>query len=132
MPNLNRVTLMGHLTADPKFNTTPGGAEVSNIGLALNNTWVDKEGQRQTETTFVDAEAWGKTATTIEQFFSKGDPILIEGRLKQDRWQDKQGQNRSALKVVVERFHFVGPPPQKNVTLAPASPPQRRRQAVNA
>jgi single-strand DNA-binding protein len=60
------------------------------------------------ETTFVDCEAWGRTAEVMNQYLSKGSPVFLEGRLKLDQWQDKDGQNRSKLKVVIENFQFIG------------------------
>lgn len=106
MQSMNRVTVMGHLTTDPQLRRA-GEHDVCNLSLALNRSYNDASGQKKEETTFVDLEAWGPTAQTLSRFFHKGDPILIEGRLKQDRWQDGQGRNRSRLKLVVDRFHFV-------------------------
>ena len=67
------------------------------------------EGQQQDETTFVDVDAFGKQAETLGQYMQKGRPILVEGRLKLDQWEDKNtGQNRSKLGVILEKFSFVG------------------------
>ena len=59
------------------------------------------------ETTYVDCEAWGRTAEVMAQYLSKGKPVFVEGRLKLDQWQDKEGNNRSKLKVVIESFQFI-------------------------
>lgn len=107
MPNLNRVMLMGNLTRDPELRYTPNNTAVANIGLAINRRWRDQSGQQQEETTFVDCEAWGKTAETLNQYLKKGRPLFIEGRLRLDQWQDKEGQNRSRLKVVIDNFQFI-------------------------
>ena len=107
MPNLNKVILMGNLTREPDLRQTTNNSSVCQIGLAVNRTYVDSNGQRQQDTTFVDAEAWGRTAEVITEYLKKGDPIMIEGRLKLDRWQDQSGGNRSKLKVVVESFQFI-------------------------
>ncbi len=108
MPNLNKVMLMGNLTRDPELRFTPNNQAVANIGLAINRTWFNKQtNEKQEETTFVDCEAWGRTAEVINQYLKKGRPIYIEGRLKLDQWQDKDGGNRSKLKVVVENFQFI-------------------------
>ena len=107
MPNLNKVMLMGNLTRDPELRYTPSNMAVVNLGLAINRRWRNQQGEQQEETTFVDCEAWGKTAEVINQYFRKGKPIFIEGRLKLDQWQDKEGHNRNRLKVVVETFQFV-------------------------
>jgi single-strand DNA-binding protein len=107
MPNLNRVLLMGNLTRDPELRYTPNNQAVCNVGIAVNRRWRNQQGEQQEETTFVDCEAWGRAAEVINQYMKKGRPIFVEGRLKLDQWQDKDGGNRSKLKVVVESFQFV-------------------------
>ena len=106
MPNYNKVMLMGNLTRDIELKYTAGNTAVANLGLAVNRRYrVNKESRE--ETTFVDCEAWGRTAENINKFFSKGRPIFVEGRLKLDEWQDRDGNKRSKLKVVVENFEFI-------------------------
>ncbi len=107
MPNLNKVMLMGNLTRDPELRYTPNNTAVANLGLAVNRRWKNQNGEQQEETTFVDCEAWGRTAEVLNQYLQKGRPVYLEGRLKLDQWQDKDGQNRSKLKVVVETFQFI-------------------------
>ena len=107
MPNLNKVMLMGNLTRDPELRHTPSNTAVVNLGLAINRRWRNQAGEQQEETTFVDCEAWGKTAELLNQYLKKGRPVYLEGRLKLDQWQDKDGQNRSKLKIVVEEFQFI-------------------------
>jgi len=105
----NRVILMGNITRDVELRAIPNGTSIAQIGLAVNRKWKDKDGVQQEEVTYIDCEAWGKTAENIARFFSKGKPIFIEGRLKLDTWKDKtDGSNRSKLKVVVDTFEFVG------------------------
>ncbi len=107
MPNLNRVMLMGNLTRDPELRYTPSNTAVAQIGLAINYRWKDQNGEQREEVTFIDCEAWGRTAEVINQYLRKGRPIYVEGRLKLDQWQDKEGNSRSKLKVVVENFQFL-------------------------
>ncbi len=107
MPNLNRVMLMGNLTRDPELRYTNSNMAVINFGLAINRRWRNQAGDQQEETVFVDCEAWGKQAETINQYLKKGRPVYLEGRLKLDQWEDKEGQKRSKLKVVVEGFQFI-------------------------
>ena len=100
---------MGNLTRDPELRYTPKGTAVAKLGLAVNRSWRNADGQQQDETTFVDVDAFGKQAETLGQYMQKGRPILIEGRLKLDQWEDKNtGQNRSKLGVILEKFSFVG------------------------
>lgn len=107
MPNLNKIMLMGNLTRDIELKHIPSGMAVANIGLAVNRKYKSKEGEAKEETTFVDCEAWGRTAEVMQQYLAKGQPVFVEGRLKLDTWQDKDGGNRSKLKVVVESFEFL-------------------------
>jgi single-strand DNA-binding protein len=108
MANFNKVILAGNLTRDPELRYTPKGVAIAKIGLAINRSWKSESGETREETTFVDVDAFGRQAETIGQYFKKGRPILIEGRLKYDQWDDKQtGQKRSKLGVVLEGFQFM-------------------------
>src|SRR5688572_6388876 len=108
MANFNKVILAGNLTRDPELRYTPKGTAVAKIGLAINRTWRTETGEQKEEATFVDVDAFGKTAETIGQYFKKGRPILIEGRLRYETWEDKQtNQKRSKLGVVTETFQFM-------------------------
>ncbi|MFP4144052.1 MAG: single-stranded DNA-binding protein [Phycisphaeraceae bacterium] len=107
MPNLNKVMLMGNLTRDPELRYTSNNTPVANLGLAVNRRWRNQQGEQQEETTFIDLEAWGRTAEVLNQYLRKGRPIYVEGRLKLDQWQDREGNNRSKLRVVVESFEFL-------------------------
>ncbi len=107
MASYNKVILMGNLTRDPELKQTPSNQSVAQIGLAVNRKFKGREGDMREETTFVDCEAWGRTAETMSKYLSKGKPVFVEGRLKLDQWQDKDGNNRSKLKVVIDTFQFV-------------------------
>ena len=108
MASYNKVILMGNLTRDPELKYLPSGMAVSNLGLAVNRVWTDREsGEKKEEASFIDLEAWGRTAETMNEYLKKGSPAFVEGRLRQQRWETDDGQNRSRLVVVVERFQFV-------------------------
>src|ERR1700690_1600163 len=108
MANFNKVILAGNLTRDPELRYTPKGTAVAKIGLAINRKWRSETGEMKEETTFVDVDCFGKTAETVSQYLKKGRPILIEGRLRYETWEDKQsGQKRSKLGVVMESFQFI-------------------------
>ena len=107
MASYNKVLLMGNLTRDVQLKSTSGGQSVAEIGLALNRKYKTKDGQDREEVTYVDCECWGPRAEVINKFFSKGKPIFIEGRLKLDTWEDKDGQKRSKMRVMIEDFQFV-------------------------
>jgi single-strand DNA-binding protein len=108
MANLNKVMLIGNLTRDPDLKFTPGNQAVCEIGLAVNRKYRTKDGEDREETTFVDCEAWGKQAEVLKQYMTKGKPLFIEGRLKLDTWEDKDGGKRSKMRVVIENFQFLG------------------------
>jgi single-strand DNA-binding protein len=108
MSNFNKVYLMGNLTRDPELRFTPKGHATAKLAMAINRKF-QVDGEAREEVTFVDIEAWGKQAEAIAQYCKKGRPLFVEGRLKLDQWDDKTtGQKRSALKVVLEGFQFIG------------------------
>jgi single-strand DNA-binding protein len=106
MASFNRVVLVGNLTRDPELRYIPSGMAVSDIGLAVNDR-VKRGDQWVEEPVFVDITLWGRTAEIANEYLSKGSPVLIEGRLKLDRWE-KDGQKHSKLKVVGERLQLLG------------------------
>ena len=109
MANLNRVLLIGNLTRDPQLKFTPSQQAVCDIGVAVNRRYKTAQGEDREEVTFIDCTAWGKQAEVINQYMTKGKPIFIEGRLKLDQWEDKQGGGkRSKMSVVIENFQFLG------------------------
>jgi single-strand DNA-binding protein len=127
MASFNKVILMGNLTRDPELRYTPKGMAIAKIGIAVNRRWTTETGEQKEEVTFVDVDAFGKQAETIGQYMRKGGPILIEGRLRLDQWDDKQtGQKRQRLGVVCENFRFVGSAQRGEDGAAPAAAPRPR------
>jgi single-strand DNA-binding protein len=109
--SVNKVFLMGNLTRDVELKYTPSDQPVANIGIAVSRRYRTREGEDREETTFVDCEAWGRTAEVMNQYLSKGRPVFVEGRLKLDQWEAREtGKSRSKLRVVVENFQFVDSP----------------------
>jgi single-strand DNA-binding protein len=108
MANFNKVIIAGNLTRDPELRYTPKGTAVARITLAINRTWKGEGGESKEEVNFVDVDVWGRQAEVISQYMKKGRPLLVEGRLKQDTWEDKNTkQKQSKLKVVLESFSFI-------------------------
>jgi single-strand DNA-binding protein len=108
MASFNKVILAGNLTRDPELRYTPQGRAVARITLAVNRTWKNETGETKEEVSFVDVDVWGRQAEVISQYMKKGRPLLVEGRLKQDTWEDKNTkQKQSKLKVVLEGFTFI-------------------------
>ena len=111
MASFNKVILVGNLTRDPELRYTPKGLAIAKVGLAVNRNWTSETGEKKEEVTFVDVDIFGRTAENVAQYMRKGRPILIEGRLRLDQWDDKQtGQKRSKLGVVGEVVQFLGSP----------------------
>jgi single-strand DNA-binding protein len=106
--NLNKVFLIGRLTADPQLRNTTTGQSVASFSVATNRTWTNKQGERQEDVQFHNVVVWGRQAEIANQFLRKGSMVLIEGRLQNRSWQDKQGQNRTTTEVVCERIQ-LGP-----------------------
>ncbi len=110
MGNFNKVILLGNLTRDPEVRSTQGGQVVTALGMAINRTYTvgGPGGEKREETTFVDVDFWGRRGEVIAQYFKKGDPIFIEGRLTFRQWEAKDGGGkRSKLSVTGDNFEFV-------------------------
>ena len=109
MASFNKVILMGNLTRDPQLRYLPSQTPIVEFGLAANRRWKSADGQDREEVCFVDCTAFGRQAEVINQYCQRGRPLFIEGRLKFDTWEDKQGGGkRSKLSVVVENFQLLG------------------------
>ena len=105
---MNRIFLTGNLTRQPELKLTPSGVKVCNLGLASNERWNDAQsGEQRESVTFVECEAWNRTAESIFEYFKKGDPILIEGTLRFDAWTTDTGENRNRLKIRINRWEFM-------------------------
>ena len=107
---VNRVILVGNLGKDPEVRYTTGGQAVATLRIATSRSWTDKQsGQRKEETEWHDVEVWGKQAEQCGEYLAKGRQVYVEGRLKTDKWQDKQtGQDRYRVKVVADTVRFLG------------------------
>lgn len=138
MASYNKVILAGNLTRDPELRYTAKGTAIAKIGLAVSRKWRNEAGEMQEETTFVDIDSFGRQAEVIGQYFKKGSPILVEGRLRLDQWIDKNsGQKQSKLKVSLESFSFLdsgnragGEGSPEAPTSTPAKSPGRVAQAA--
>jgi single-strand DNA-binding protein len=133
MANFNKVILAGNLTRDPELRYTPKGVAIAKIGLAINRSWKTETGETKEEVTFVDVDAFGRTAETIGQYLKKGRPILMEGRLRYETWDDKQtNAKRSKLGVVLETFQFLDSGRTETGAARPPSAPAAAPAAADA
>ena len=104
---LNKVTLYGNLTRDPELKALPSGGQVATFGIATNRTYKDKNGAKQEQVEFHNIVAFGRTAEVIGQYFKKGRPIFVEGRLQTRTWDDKEsGKKNYRTEIVLENFQF--------------------------
>ena len=125
---MNLVIIKGNLTRDPELRYLPNGTAICSFGLAVNRTWKDANGEKKEEVSFFDVDAWSGRAETVAQWFKKGKPILVTGRLKQETWEDKEtGNPRSKVKIVLDSFDFCGD--TKGGGGDPAERPQRSSRA---
>lgn len=108
--NVNKVIIVGRVTADPQLRQTPGGQSVASFSIATNRVWTGKTGGKQEEVEFHNIVAWGRTAEIASQFLTKGSLAYIEGRLRTRSWTDKQNQTRKATEIICERLQ-LGPRP---------------------
>ena len=109
---LNSVNLIGRLTRDPELQYTPNGVAVTKFTLAVNRNYKNKEGEVDAD--FIPVEIWRDSAETLAEHVSKGRRIGVEGQLQLDVWENEEGETRSRLKVVANRFHFLDSKREEN------------------
>ena len=126
MANYNRIILAGNLTRDPQLSYLPSSTPVAEFGLAINRRWRSQDGQNREETCFIDCRAYGKQGETINQYVSKGRPLMIEGRLQFQQWTSQDGSKRSKHIVVVDQFQFIDG--RRDESAGPPAPRQSRQQ----
>ena len=134
MVSINKTMLAGHLTRAPELRNV-GEKSVANFSLALNHKYKGADGQMKEDVTFVDVEAWGKTAELVAQYLEKGSACFIEGRLKTETWEDKNGGGkRSKMKVVADNVQFLSSKgkPADGEQAEPAPVPRAQKSIVPA
>lgn len=106
MANFNKFIGAANLVSDPEIKTV-GDSSVVRFRVAINRKFTTKSGEKKEESTYIDCEMWGPRASVISEYLGKGDPILIEGHLKQENWETKDGEKRSKIIVSIEDFEFM-------------------------
>lgn len=125
MASYNRVILLGNLVRDIELRYTNSRMAICENAVAVNERRKNAAGEWVDETSFIDVTFFGRTAEVVSEYLSKGSPIFIEGRMKQDRWE-KDGQKRSKLYVIVDRMQLIGAKGEgKGPTQKPAASQQR-------
>src|SRR5207247_8367699 len=133
MASFNKVILLGNLTRDPEVRYTPKGSAVCDLGIAVNRVYTTDSGERREEVTYVDVVLWSRLAEIAGEYLKKGRPVLIEGRLQMDTWDDKQGgQKRSKLRVVAENMQLLGGRPPGGAAPAEAGEGEDRQSSGRA
>ena len=107
MSNFNQVIIIGNFTRDPHLSYTPNQTPVVEFGVAVNRKWTKQDESLGEEVGFFECQCYGKRAEVIAKHFTKGNPIFVQGRLKQERW-DKDGEQHSRIRIMVESFEFIG------------------------
>lgn len=103
--SLNSVNIMGNLTRDPELKYTPSGKTVCSLSIANNRVYT-KNGEKVTEVSYFDVEVWGAVAENCNKYLTKGSGIIVEGRLRQDRWE-KDGKTQSRVRIIANNIHFM-------------------------
>lgn len=103
---INNVTLMGRITADPELKTTPSGVSVMSFCIAVDRRYQQKDGKKDTD--FINCVAWRNTAEFISRYFRKGDMVAVTGEIQTRKYEDKGGNNRTAVEVVINQASFCG------------------------
>lgn len=106
--SVNKVLLIGRLGSNPEIRYTPSGAAVANFNVATNESWNDKNGQKQERTEWHRIVVWGKLAQLCGEYLTKGRQVYIEGRLQTRQWQDKEGQTKYTTEVIANTVQFLG------------------------
>jgi single-strand DNA-binding protein len=123
MANANKVILIGNVTRDLELSYLPNQNAVVNFGIAMNRKWKSATGEAKEEVCFIDCQAFAKSAETLNKYVKKGDPIYLEGRLKFEQWEAKDGSKHSRHRVIVDSFQFLSTKKHTETT-APTEPDQ--------
>jgi single-strand DNA-binding protein len=107
MLEMNKVFLVGNLTQDPEIRSLTSGTQLTEFGLAVNRRYKDRNGEWQKETVFIQVECWGRLAEICGDWLKKGRRVFVEGRLKLDSWEAKDGTKKSRIKVTAESVQFI-------------------------
>ena len=129
MASFNKVILIGNLTRDPELKHLPKGTAVCGISMAVNRRWKNEVGEDKEDVYFADCRSFGKQAEVLAKYLQRGHPLMVEGRLSRDEWEDKKtGEKKSATRIVIEQFQFLkgreegsAPAPRRQPSPAPAA-----------
>lgn len=112
MRGFSKAIITGNLTRDPELRSTTSGSSICSFSVAVNRTYRGSDGENKEDVSYIDCSAWGKLGEMIAQYAKKGSGVLVSGRLNQRSWEDKTGNKRSSVEIVVEDFNFTGSAPR--------------------
>jgi len=118
MPALNRVQLIGRLGRDPESHFTPTGKKVAHFSIAVSNQWDGRDGEMKEYTEWVNVEAWGRLGEVSQEYLKKGSLVYMEGRLKTEKYDDKDGDKKFYTKVVALTLQFLDKKDKEEPVLA--------------
>ncbi|HEX4110240.1 MAG TPA: single-stranded DNA-binding protein [Solirubrobacteraceae bacterium] len=124
--SINRVTLIGNLTAEPELRSLSSGSAICKLRLACTSRRKNSSGEWVNRPNYFDVDVWGNQAESCRRFLAKGRPVAVDGHLEWNEWETKEGHKRHDVTVVADRVQFLGPPPAREER-AP-EPEQEREQ----
>lgn len=119
--SLNKIILIGNLTADPELRYTPGGTARTRFSIAVNRQYKNASGQLQEEVTFIPIVTWGSQAENCANYLSKGRSVAVEGRLRIDSFENADGERKRVVEVIASTVQFLGGPSRSNDAPRPAA-----------
>ncbi len=121
MASVNKVILVGNLGADPELRYTPSGAPVATFRIATNETWINREGQKEEKVEWHRIVAWGKLAEICGEYLHKGSQVYIEGRIRTRTWEDRDGNKRYITEILATNMQMLGSPRREMETTSETS-----------
>lgn len=132
MASLNKVTIIGNLGADPEVRYLDGGAVVAQFNVATTEKYTNRNGEKVEQTEWFRVELWNEQAKVAEKYLKKGNPVYIEGRLRTEVWTDKEGKERTSLRVRANTMQLLGSPNDRQDDGYSEAPAPRQQQATPA
>ncbi|MFH1727766.1 MAG: single-stranded DNA-binding protein [Pseudomonadota bacterium] len=108
MASLNKILIMGNLGQDPEIRYLSDGKAVASFSVAANETWINKEGKKEEHTEWFKIKVWGKQGENCAEYLSKGRPVFIEGKVRTNQWDDKDGNKRYTTEIIASTVQFLG------------------------
>jgi single-strand DNA-binding protein len=132
MASLNKMTIIGNLGADPEVRYLDGGAVVATFNVATTEKYTSRSGEKVEQTEWFRVELWNEQAKVAEKFLKKGNSVYVEGRLRTELWTDKEGKERTSLRVRANTMQLLGSPNERSDEPSYEAPRQQAAPAQSA